>query len=410
MLTDTAIKRLKAKESMYRVADQHGLCLELAPTGSKLWRYRYRYAGKPSMLSLGRYPEVSLADARMKAAELRATLRQGDNPAQDRRIAKSAQRESAANTFQAVAQEWLSKQVQKMSEKTLYKACVQLSLPIPTQQGGKRKLQRPHLPDAFRSAPIRALGPTDVLAVLRPIEARNELDTAHRIKQRIGQVFGYAIATGRADRDPTRDLRGALSPVVSTSRAAVTKPADISRLMQKIAEYDGADSVRLALQFSALVFQRPGSIRLMEWAEIDWDAREWRIPAAKMKMREEHLVPLSTQALALLRKSMPFSNGEGYVFPSRFRNRPMSDGTMNAALRRMGFDGNTMVSHGFRAMASTRLNELGWPPDVIERQLAHVERNKVRAAYNRAQYMEERRKMMQAWADYLDRAQSLSTS
>jgi len=223
------------------------------------------------------------------------------------------------------------------------------------------------------------------------------------VKQRVGQVFRFAIATGRAERDPSSDLRGALSPVVTTSRAAVTDPSDVADLMRAIDAYQGQPATKAALRVAPLVFARPGNLRAMEWSELDLDAAEWRIPAHKMKVREAHVVPLAKQAVGMLRELHPLTGYGRYVFPSlRTGNRPMSDNTINAALRRLGYDKETMTGHGFRALACTRLNEMGWAPDVIERQLAHAERNKVRAAYNRASYMGERRKMMQAWADYLD--------
>jgi integrase len=219
----------------------------------------------------------------------------------------------------------------------------------------------------------------------------------------MGQVFRYAIAHGTATRDPTADLRGALAPVVSKSHAAVTDPAQVADLLRALDGYAGQFATRCALRLAPLLFARPGELRHMEWSELDLDAAEWRIPARKMKMREAHVVPLSKQAVTILCELAPLTGRGRYVFPGiRAVAEPMSENTVNAALRRMGFDKATMTGHGFRAMASTRLNEMGWPPDVIERQLAHAERNKVRAAYNRAQYMAERRAMMQAWADYLD--------
>jgi integrase len=253
------------------------------------------------------------------------------------------------------------------------------------------------------SLPMTTITAPDVLAVLRPIEAGGKHETARRVKQRIGQVFRYAIATGRAERDPTADLRGALTPVTTTARAALTDPADVATLLRTINTYGGQPATQAALKLAPLLFARPGNLRAMEWGELDLDAAMWRIPAGKMKMREAHAVPLATQAVAILRELEPLTGRGRYCFPSlRTGDRPMSENTVNGALRRLGFDKDTMTGHGFRAMASTRLNEMGWKPDVIERQLAHAERNAVRAAYNRAQYMAERTTMMQAWADYLD--------
>jgi integrase len=261
---------------------------------------------------------------------------------------------------------------------------------------------------ALAPLPIAKIGAPDVLAALRKIEADGRNETAHRVKQRVGQVFRYAIATGRAQRDPTADLRGALGPVVSKSHAALTDPAAVGRLLRALDGYSGQPTTGAALKLAALLFPRPGELRAMEWAELDLDGAEWRIPAHRMKMRDEHVIPLSTQAVAILRElhaltgPTPTRRGR-FCFPSlRSADRPMSENTVNTALRTLGFAKEEMTGHGFRAMAATRLNEMGWAPDVIERQLAHAERNKVRAAYNRALYMADRKKMMQAWADYLD--------
>lgn len=388
MLTDRELRNLKPKDRLYRVADGNGLCVEVTPNGSKLWRYRFRdLSGKASMLSFGAYPEVSLAEARERLADARAVVRAGKSPVAVRKAAKRALVAAIETSFRGVAAEWVAKNSKGKAESTLTRLEWQLSL----------------VPDWLQDMPIADITAADVLQALRPLEARQVLETAHRVRARIGQVMRYAVATGRAQRDPTTDLRGALAPVRASSRAAVTHPDDIAALMRAISAYQGQPVTRVALQLAPLVFARPGNLRAMEWSEIDTKAAEWRVPAGKMKMREAHTVPLSKQALALLEDIRPLTGRGRYVFPSlRTPKRPMSDNTINAALRRLGFDKETMTGHGFRAMASTRLNEMGWAPDVIERQLAHAERNKVRAAYNRAQYMKERKKMMQAWADYLD--------
>ncbi len=251
--------------------------------------------------------------------------------------------------------------------------------------------------------PIATITAAQLLAVLRKIEAAGNHETAHRAKQRFGEVARYAIATGRAERDVSADLRGALAPVVTTSHASITDPARVGELLRAIDGYVGQPATAAALKLAPLVFVRPGELRAADWSEFDLDSAEWRIPAARMKVKEQHLVPLADQAVAIIAELHAITGPKGLLFPSlRSPLRPISNNTLNAALRRLGYSGEEMVAHGFRSMASTLLNEQGFPPDIIELQLAHVERNKVRAAYNRAQRLAERRKMMQAWADYLD--------
>lgn len=384
MLTPSAVANAKPQEKPYKLTDERGLYLLVRPSGARWWRFDYRRpdTGKRNTLSLGTFPEVSLKRARERREEARALLADGIDPGQQRQ----AEREARADTFAAVAADWLERQRASMTTGTAEKAQWQLSLV-------------PEL--ALR--PVSELTAPEVLRALRKIEAKGTHDTVHRVKQRIGQVMRYAITVGLAERDPTADLRGALAPVVTTPRAAVTDPAAVADLLRALDAYTGQPATAAALRLAPLLFVRPGNLRAMEWAELDLDAAQWRIPAGKMKMREAHIVPLASQAVAILRALQPLSSRSRYVFPSlRTADRPMSENTINAALRRLGFDKDTMTGHGFRAMASTRLNELGWPPDIIERQLAHAERNKVRAAYNRAQYLDERTRMMQAWADYLD--------
>lgn len=384
MLTDTKIRNLKPRSKSYRKADAAGLCIEVSTTGSKYWRYRYRCAGKPNMISLGEYPAVTLAEARARRDEARRLLAAGVDPSEQRKAGKRAAKIATRRTFGRIAAEWLDKQ--PFAPVTRAKAIWMLEL-------------APEL----RDRPIADISPPEVLTVLMDIEARGTHETAHRVKQRIGQVFRYAIATGRAERDVTSDLRGALTPVVSTSRAAIIDPAQVGELLRAIDGYQGQPATQAALRLAPLLFVRPGELRAMEWVELDLGAGEWRIPAGKTKMRSPHVVPLATQAVAILEDLKPLTGRYRYVFPSlRTADRPMSENTINAALRRLGYDKATMVGHGFRAMASSILNEQGWPSDVIERQLAHAERNKVRAAYNRAQHLPERRRMMQHWADYLD--------
>ena len=387
-LTDIAIRKAKPVDKTQRLFDGGGLYLELSPAGGKWWRLKYRFGGKEKRLSLGTYPDTGLADARDKRDAARKLLAAGVDPGEQRKAVKAAGEERATNSFAVIAAEWLALQRPRMAAATLEKAEWTFDELVNPWIGGH---------------PITAIDAPELLKVLRRIEERGAHETAHRTKQRCGQVFRYAISTGRAKHDPTADLRGALAPVVSTSRAAITDPAKVGDLLRAIGTYQGSLVTKCALRLAPLVFVRPGELRKAEWTEIDLDRAQWRIPAARMKMREEHIVPLAPQAVAILRELQPLTGHGQYLFPSyRGKARTMSENTVNAAVRYMGFDKDTMTGHGFRAMASTRLNEMGWTPDVIERQLAHAERNKVRAAYNRAQYLDERTRMMQAWADYLD--------
>ena len=354
----------------------------ITPANAKQWRLRYVVGGRESMVGLGTYPATSLKAARAKRAELRTALEAGKNPAVERR----AERTSNANTFETVAREWLAKQ--PFTQKTMQKAVWTFE-----------DLLFPYI----GSRPVSSLTPPELLEVFRRLERRGKNETAHRSKQRVGQVLRYAIATGRAARDPTADLRGALAPIKVTNRAAITDPREVAQLLRAIHGYRGHYVVETALKLAPLVFVRPGELRAAQWSEIDLEAGEWRIAAHRMKMRQYHLVPLAPQAVDILREIQPLTGRGRYVFPSpRSSQRPLTDNAITAALRRMGYTGDQMSWHGFRALASTLLNEQGFPPDIIELQLAHQERNEVRAAYNRAQRIEERRKMMQAWANYLD--------
>jgi integrase len=371
--------------------DGGGLFLHVTDAG-RYWRMKYRYAGKEKLLALGVYPEVGLSEARQRRDAARTVLRGGNDPALVKRDRKVANVLAAGNTFAAIGEEWLKKQKSRMAEATYTKAVWTLSDLVNPWIGHR---------------PVTEIDAPEMLKLLRRIEERGAHETAHRTKQRCAQIFRYAIATGRAKHDPTADLRGALAPVVSKSRAAITDPMKVGELLRAIDGYTGGLVAKSALRLAPLVFVRPGELRQAEWSEFDLDNALWRIPASKMKMRNEHIVPLPSQAVDILRELQPLTSRSRYVFPGeRSASRPMSENTVNAALRRLGFDKDTMTGHGFRAMASTRLNEMGWSPDVIERQLAHAERNKVRAAYNRAQYITERNKMMQAWGDYLDSLRS----
>ena len=393
MLTDIKIKSLKPRAKLYRVADQGGLCIEVTPSGSKLWRYRHRIHGKYTMVSFGNWPEVSLAAARRKHAEARQSVKAGTSLATARQAAKAQAALAAANTFEAVKEEWLGKNRTRYAASTLRQIARHLDTILPAW---------------FRSRPIREITPADMLEVLRPIEERGHVQTAHTVRQRCGLVFRYAIATRRIDRDPTQDIRGALPPIVVRFQSALTDPVAIGKLLRAIDGYVGFPTTRAALKLAPILFPRPANLRAMEWSEIDFDGAVWTIPADKMKKaggtRLEHLTPLPTQALEILRGLRALAkDGDRFVFPNTQRpGKCMSGSTITMALRALGYDGETQTGHGFRATASTRLNEMGWREDVIERQLAHVPRNKVRRAYNRAEYMDERIQMMQAWADYLD--------
>ncbi len=384
MLTESVVRDAEPREKTYKLSDAGGLFVMVNPDGSRWWRLRYKYGEKERGISLGTYPLVSLKLARQRRDEAKRLLQDGLDPSHQRRV----QRVSQTVTFELVAQEWLELQSRKLGPITIYKARWILEKYVYPQLG---------------SRPISHIKAPDLLAVLRKIEARGINETAHRAKQRVGQILRYAIATGRAERDCSVDLRGALAPIVTKNHAAITEPARIAELMVAIDGYVGQPVTHAALKLSPLVFVRPGELRHAEWREIDFGNAEWRIPAQKMKMRTPHIVPLATQAVAILREVQPLTGSGRYVFPSLLsRQRPMSENTINTALRRLGYSRDEMTAHGFRAMASTSLNEQGWNPDLIELQLAHAERNKVRAAYNRASRLSERRNMMQAWANYLD--------
>jgi integrase len=383
-LTDTAIRIARPGDRPRKLFDGDGLYLYLSTTGHRAWRFKYYIEGREKHLHFGRYPEISLKAARERRLEARRALETGNDPG----VILQAERAARSATFEALAMEWLGMQRNRLTLKT-YENKRDRFVAFVFPYLGKR--------------PIASIKPLDVLEVLKRIEERGRHETAHRVRSECGNVFRYAVVTGRADRDPTVDLRGAIAAVVRRNRPAIVDPPRIGELMRAIAGYRGDVSSEFALKLLPLTFVRPGELRLAEWAEFNLKAAEWRIPAERMKMRELHVVPLSSQALALLKDLHVLTGTGGLVFPSiRSRDRAISDNTLNAALRRLGFAGDEMVAHGFRSMASTCLNEQGWHPDLIELQLAHAERNESRGAYNRAQRLPERRKMMQAWADYLD--------
>jgi len=393
-LTDPAVKSAKPgitpdgrqTDKSYKLADGGGLYLEVARAGGKWWRLKYRFGGKEKRLALGVYPDVTLADARQRRDEARRLLAQGIDPGEHRKATRHTA--AAPESFEAVAREWHAKFAPTWTPEHAARMLQRLELNVFPWIGGR---------------PVREITAPELLAVLRRVEARGRLETAHRAHQNCGAVFRYAVATGRAERDPSGDLRGALPPASKRHHAAIIDPKAIVELLRAIDGYTGSLVTTCALRLAPLVFVRPGELRRAEWAEIDLDAAEWRIPAAKMKMRAPHIVPLSSQAVAILREIHPLTGRGRYVFPgARSAERPMSENTVNAALRRLGYEKDVMTGHGFRSMASTTLNEQQWLETAIERQLAHVEPNKVKGAYDYAKHLPERRKMMQAWADYLD--------
>jgi integrase len=368
-----------------RLPDGGGLVLEVQPTGAKWWRLRYRWAGKQVLMSLGTYPDTTLKMARIKRDDARKLLAQ--SPPVDPRSVRQAEKEAltAPETFKAVATEFLDMQTAGAAKTT------------------KRRFEL-HVYPHIGNKQIADITAAELLAILKRIEHKGSRDTAHRVRSACSRVWRYAVGSGRAQHDIADALRGQLAPVNVQHFAAITDPKKIGELMRAIDGYDGLTVVCAALKFAPLVFVRPGELRGATWDEFDRDNAEWRIPAHRTKQGREHIVPLSDQAITILSDLYPYSGSEeGLVFPSiRSKSAPMSDNTINAALRRMGYSREQMTFHGFRGMASTRLNELGYPPDVIEAQLGHVEKSKVRRAYNHAQYLDQRRDMMMFWADYLD--------
>lgn len=384
VLNDTKIHSAKPRDRAFKLYDERGLFLLATPTGGRLWRLKYQLHGHEKLISLGAYPDVTLKRARDRREAARKLIADEIDPSAQRRTERAV----LSQTFQGVANEWLELQRMSLAPETISILGARLRSGLYPYLGNR---------------PIAAITAREVLMALKRIEARGRHETAHRVRALAGRVFRYAVATGRAQHDVAADLKDALAPVKSKNIASVTDPSRVGELMRTIHGYSGQPVTALALRLAPLVFVRPGELRAAEWSEFDLVGAEWRIPAARMKMREAHIVPLARQALSILRELEPLARGGRYLFPSlRTRDRPMSDNTINAALRRLGYSSAEQTGHGFRSMASTLLNEQGFPPDVIELQLAHSERNKVRAAYNKAQRLPERRKMMQTWADYLD--------
>ena len=392
-LTEAKLRALKPAEKVYRVADDAGLYIEVHPNGSRYWRQKYRWLGREKRLAHGVYPEVSLAQARAKRDESRAQLRAGIDPG----AAKRAARAAAADDFEAIAREWLDR------ERKHGKGRGGKGLTETTAAATLARMEQHVFPYIGRD-PIRALTAADILErVLRRLDEAGKAETAHRVKWIISRVFRYAVQTRRADTDPTSALRGALAPVRPEHHPAITEPRAVGALLRAIDGYDGTAVVRAALRLAPLLFVRPDELNRMEWRELDLGAALWRIPAERTKMRREHLVPLSRQALAILREIEPLTGRGRYVFPAMGKpGRPISENTLNGALRRLGYSSEEHTAHGFRSTASTLLHELGFGTRVIEVQLAHKDRDQTRGIYNRALYLPQRTEMMQAWADYLD--------
>jgi integrase len=388
-LTDIECRKAKPQDREFKLADAGGLYLLITPSGGKLWRLKFRVHGREKKLAIGGYPAVSLSQARDKRDAAKALLAQGGDPSQAKRDAKRESETASANTFRAIADEYVGK--------------------LRKEGRAKATLTKTEWMIGFANAeignlPIRNINSPKVLEVLKKIEARGRHETARRTRSTMSAVFRYAVATSRADGDPTEALRGALISPRVKHRAAVTEAHKLGALMRAIDDFEGQPTTIAALQLMAIVFPRPGELRMAEWSEFDMEQATWTIPAERAKMRRPHRSPLSTQALAILRALHSITGNGRLVFPSlRSATRPMSENTLNAALRRLGYAKDEATAHGFRASASTLLNECGkWNPDAIERQLAHVENNDVRRAYTRGEHWDERVKMMQWWADHLD--------
>jgi len=386
-LSDLAIRKARPADKPLRLFDGGGLYLEVTPSGSKLWRWKYRFGGKEKRLALGSYPETSLAEAREKHFEARKKLSSGIDPGLQRKVEKLLKSEAGGNTFGVIALEMLALRAKKNAPST-----------VERNQRIVEKDLNPHI----GARPIDELTAPEILIPLRKLEKRGAVETAHRARGLISMTFRYAIATGRATRNPAADLIGALESPKTEHFASLTEPDQVAPLLRALWGYEGSIIVQSALKFAPLTFARPGELRTARWADMNLDTGEWRYTATKTGT--SHIVPLSTQAVEVLRELMPYTGRGEYIFPStRGKGRPMSENTINASLRRMGFDSKTMTGHGFRAMARTILDEvLGFRPDYIEHQLAHAVRDPNGRAYNRTAHLAERRKMMQAWADYLD--------
>ncbi len=383
-LTNTQVKNAKQQSKPYKLSDGDGMYLFVTKAG-KYFRYDYRFLGSRKTLALGVYPAVTLKKARKRLAEAREKLEEGIDPGHLRKMTKASKFEAAENCFEKFALEWFAKQNWTEGHARTVKSRLSNNI-------------LPYIGDR----PVNEITAQDVLTVCQRVEDRGAIETAHRIKTICSQVFRYCVASGLIKGDPCRDLRQALTPASPKRMATITEPEKIGDLMRAIHGYKGAAVTRAALLLAPLVFVRPGELRKAEWEELDFDSAQWKIPAEKMKMRQPHIVPLSKQAFSIIKDLQPLTGNGKYLFPSiRSAARPMSENTVNGALRRLGYTKEELTGHGFRSMASTLLHEMQWPSQIVERQLAHKDSNSVRDIYNYAEYLNERREMMQFWSDYL---------
>jgi integrase len=402
LLTDRKVQSAKFEKlgKRTKLSDGAGLYLDIQPSG-KYWRMKYRFDGKEKTLALGVYPDVSLKLARERRTKAREQIADGIDPNEVKKEKKAALKEEA-DTFKTVAEDWLKLKKGELADSTLEVA--------------KRRLETWAFPK-LGHLPIREIKPSTILEALRSIEEQGKHETAHRIRQRIGEIFRFAVAADRAEVDPTATLKGQLKTTPTRHRSAITNPEEVGKLLKAIDAYGGHATTRAALKLAPLLFLRPGELRNADWSEIDLDNATWIVPGKRMKGTQkakragqvpDHIAPLSKQAVSILKELKATTGHQNLVFESVRRGRPLSENTINVALKSMGYDGSTMVGHGFRATASTLLHELGWQPEIIELQLAHKQRNQVAAAYNRSARLEERREMMQAWSDYLFKLASKS--
>ena len=392
-LTDPKARQAKPRDKPYRLSDEKGMYLEITPKGGKYWRMKYRFAGKEKRLAIGVYPEVTLKKAREIRDNARLKLSEGIDPSAYKQAQKITKAAAAENSFQSVAMEWFAKQRPTWSENHWTKV--------------ERMMARDLIP-FLGNRPINEVDPPELLSVLRKIESRGALESAKRTKQIAGQIFRYGVATGKCERDPSQDISGALATPIKRHFAAVTEPKAVGELLNALDGYMGTAVVRAALRLAPLVFVRPGELRTAKWVEIDFEKAEWRYFVTKTK--SDHIVPLSTQATEILQQLHPLTSNSDYVFPSaRTLSRPMSNNAILSAMRRMGIDKEEMCGHGFRAMARTILDEeLNFRTDWIDHQLAHAVKDVHGRAYNRTAHLPQRKRMMQAWADYLDQLKTRS--